>query len=148
MFSKIVVAFNDLPESQRALRTSIYLARLCNAEVTTVTILGYLRGHAPFSIVLDPQAPVAMMEERRNRHTEMHEKAANLARDLGVLAQGAIVLGDELPAILDFAKDKNTASLVVGLHQHGFSLSGLLNSIYDLAHDADCSVLGVHRARV
>jgi hypothetical protein len=36
MFSKIAVALNDLPESQRALRAAIDLARLCNAEVTAV----------------------------------------------------------------------------------------------------------------
>lgn len=148
MFSKIVVAFNDLPESQRALRTSIYLARLCNAEVTTVTILGYLRGHAPFSIVLDPQAPAATMGQRRNHHKEMHKKVANLARGQGSQARSSIVPGDEVPATSHFAKEERADSLVVGLHQHGFSLSGLLNSIYDLAHDADCSVLGVHRARV
>jgi hypothetical protein len=35
MFTKIVVALNDLPESQRALRTAIELARACNAELTT-----------------------------------------------------------------------------------------------------------------
>lgn len=39
MFSKIVVALNDLPESQRALRTAIELARASNAELATVSIL-------------------------------------------------------------------------------------------------------------
>ena len=43
MFSKIVVALNDLPESQRALRTAIDLARSCNAELATVSILGATR---------------------------------------------------------------------------------------------------------
>jgi len=40
MFSKIVVALNELPESQRALRTGIELSRLCNAELMTISILG------------------------------------------------------------------------------------------------------------
>lgn len=40
MFSRIAVALNDLPESQRALRTAIELARLCNAEPATVSIPG------------------------------------------------------------------------------------------------------------
>lgn len=39
MFSKIVVALNDLPESQRALRTAMELARASNAELATVSIL-------------------------------------------------------------------------------------------------------------
>jgi hypothetical protein len=42
MFSKIVVALNDLPESQRALHAAIGLARSCKAELATVSILGDL----------------------------------------------------------------------------------------------------------
>jgi nucleotide-binding universal stress UspA family protein len=42
MFSEIVVVFDDLPESQRALHAAIDLARACNAELATVSILGDL----------------------------------------------------------------------------------------------------------
>ena len=64
MFTKIVVALNDLPESQRALRAAIDLARSCSAELVTISILGDLPTYASFSIVVDPSAPAAMMEER------------------------------------------------------------------------------------
>jgi nucleotide-binding universal stress UspA family protein len=144
MFSKIVVALNDLPESQRALRTGIDLARLSSAELTTVSILGDLPAYASFTVVVDPGAPSAMMEERRDRHKEMHEKAANLAQELGVRAQGSIVIGKEVRAILHFLKEQNADLLVIGLHQHDFYLSRLWNSVYDLAQEATCSVLGVH----
>jgi nucleotide-binding universal stress UspA family protein len=144
MFSKIVVALNDLPESQHALRTAIDLARLCNAELATVSILGDLPVYASFSVVVDPGAPATMMEELRHRHKEMHEKAANLARELGVHAQGSIVVGNEVRAILHFLKEQNADLLVVGLHQHDFYLSRLWSSVYDLAQDATCSLLGVH----
>jgi nucleotide-binding universal stress UspA family protein len=144
MFSKIVVALNDLPESQHALRVAIDLARLCNAELATVSILGDLPAYASFSIVLDPTAPAAMMEERRHRHTEMHEKAANLARELGVPAQGSIVVGSEVRAVLQFLNEQKADLLVVGMHQHDFYLSRLWSSVYDLAQEAICSVLGVH----
>jgi nucleotide-binding universal stress UspA family protein len=144
MFSKIVVALNDLPESQRALRTAIDLARLCNAEVSTVSILGDLPAYTSFSVVVDPGAPAAMMEERQYHHKAMHEKAASLARDLGVHAQGSIVVGNEVRAILNLLKEQNADLLVVGLHQHDFYLSRLWSSVYDLALDATCSVLGVH----
>jgi nucleotide-binding universal stress UspA family protein len=144
MFSKIVVALNDLPESQHALRAAIDLARLCNADLATVSILGDLPAYTSFSIVVDPEAPDAMMEERRHLHEEMHEKAANLARELGVHAQGSVVVGKEVRAILHFLKEQNADLLVVGLHQHDFYLSRLWSPIYDLAQDATCSVLGVH----
>jgi nucleotide-binding universal stress UspA family protein len=144
MFSKIVVALNDLPESQHALRTAIDLARSCNAELATVSILGDLPAYSSFSAVVDPGTPAAMMEERQNRHKEMHERAANLARELGVHARGSIVVGKEVGAILNFLKEQDADLLVVGLHQHDFYLSRLWSSVYDLAQDAPCSVLGVH----
>jgi nucleotide-binding universal stress UspA family protein len=144
MFSKIVVALNDLPESQHALRAAIDLARLCNADLATVSILGTLPAYTSFSIVVDPEAPDAMMEERRRLHKEMHEKAADLARELGVHAQASIVVGNEVRAVLHFLKEQNADLLVVGLHQHDFYLSRLWSSVYDLAQDATCSVLGVH----
>jgi nucleotide-binding universal stress UspA family protein len=144
MFSKIVVALNDLPESQHALRTAIDLARSCNAELATVSILGDLPAYTSFSVVVDPGAPIAMMEERRERHRKMHEEAAKLARELGVHAQGSIVSGKEVQTILQFLREQNADLLVIGLHQHDFYLSRLWNSVYDLALDATCSVLGVH----
>ena len=144
MFSKIVVALNDLPESQHALRTAIDLARSCNAELATVSILGDLPAYTSFSVVVDPGAPAAMMEERQLRHKEMHEKATSLARELGVQAQGSIVSGKEVRTILQFLREQNADLLVIGLHQHDFYLSRLWNSVFDLALDATCSVLGVH----
>jgi nucleotide-binding universal stress UspA family protein len=140
MFSRIVVALNDLPESQRALRTAIDLARSCNAELSRVSILGDPPAYASFSVVVDPGGPAAMMEQRRHRHEELHEKAANLARDWGVRAQGPIASGKEVHAILRFPKEQNADLLVVGLHQDDFCLSRLWNSVCDLAQDATCSV--------
>ena len=144
MFSKIVVALNELPESQRALHTAVDLACSCNAELATVSILGDLPAYFSFSVVADPGAPAVMMEERRHRHEELHKKAANLARERGVHAQGSIVGGRDVHAILHFLKEQNADLLVVGLHQHDFYLSRLWSSVYDLAQDATCSVLGVH----
>ena len=144
MFSKIAVALNDLPESHRALRAAIDLARLCNAEIATISILGDLPAYTSFSIVADPGAPAAVMEERQQRQKEMHEEAAKLAQELGVHAQGSIVGGSEVRSILHFLKEQKADLLVVGLHQHDFYLSRLWSSVYDLAQDATCSVLGVH----
>jgi nucleotide-binding universal stress UspA family protein len=144
MFSKIVVALNDLPESQRALRTAIELARACNAELATVSILGDLPAYTSFAIVVDPNAPNAMREDQCRTHDELHEKASRLAQEDGVRAKGSIVEGREVQAILHFLKDERADLLVIGLHQHDFYLSRLWSSVYDLAQEAPCSVLGVH----
>jgi nucleotide-binding universal stress UspA family protein len=144
MFSKIVVALNDHPESQRALRAAIDLARADNAELATVSILGDLPAYTTFAIVADPGAPSTMKEDRRRFHGELHERASKLAQQHGVHATGRIVEGREVHAVLGFLKDVNADLLVMGLHQHDFYLSRLWSSVYDLAQDAPCSVLGVH----
>jgi hypothetical protein len=63
---------------------------------------------------------------------------------MGVHAHGAIAVGNEVREILAFLKEHSTDLLVVGLLQHDFYLSRLWNSIYDLAQEATCSVLGVY----
>ncbi len=145
MFSKIAVALNELPESQRALRAAIDLARACNAELVTVSFLGDLPAYTSFAIVADPNAPNVMKDARRRVHGELHEKASLLAQEHGVRATvGSIVEGREVQAILHFLKDERADLLVIGLHQHDFYLSRLWSSVYDLAQEAPCSVLGVH----
>ena len=144
MFSKIVVALNDLPESQRALRTAIDLARSFDAALATVSILGDLPAYTSLAIVVDPGAPAAMKEDRRRIHAELHEEATRLAQEHGVPATSAVVEGREVQAILHFLKRENADLLVIGLHQHDFYLSRLWSSVYDLAQDAPCSVFGVH----
>ena len=144
MFSKIVVALNDQPESQRALRSAIDPARADNGELAMVSILGKLPAYTSFAIVADPGAPNAMKEDRRGFHGELHERASKLAQEHGVHATGAIVEGREVHAVLGFLKDVDADLLVMGLHQHDFYLSRLWSSVYDLAQEAPCSVLGVH----
>jgi nucleotide-binding universal stress UspA family protein len=144
MFPKIVVALNDHPESQRALRTAIDLARADNAELATVSTLGDLPAYTSFAIVADPGAPNAMKEDRRWFHDGLHERASKLAHEYGVHATDAIVEGRKVQTILGFLKDVNADLPVLGLHQHDFYLSRLWSSVYDLAQDAPCSVLGVH----
>ena len=144
MFSKIVVALNDLPESQRALRAGIELAHAYNAELATVSILGDLPAYTSFAIVVDPNAPDAIKEARRRAHGELHEKASQLAQEHGVRATGSVLEGREVQGILQFLKGQRADLLVIGLHQHDFYLSRLWSSVYDLAQEAPCNVLGVH----
>jgi nucleotide-binding universal stress UspA family protein len=144
MFSTIVGALNELPESQRALQTVVDLARSCSAELATGSIQGDLPAYASFPIVVYPGAPATMMEQRLHCHEELHKEAANLARERAVHAQGSIVGGRDVRAILHLLKEQNADLLVLGRHQHDFYLSRLWSSAYDLAQDATCSVLGVH----
>jgi nucleotide-binding universal stress UspA family protein len=144
MFSKIVVALNELPESQRALHTAIEFARISDAELATVSILGDPPAYTSFAIVVDSSAPSTIKDALRRAHSELHEKASQLAQEHGVRSKSSIVEGREVQAVLQFLRDERADLLVIGLHQHDFYLSRLWSSIYDLAQEAPCSVLGVH----
>jgi nucleotide-binding universal stress UspA family protein len=144
MFSKIVVALNDLPESQCALRTAIDPARSFSASFSTVSISGDLPAYASFAIVADPAAPATMREDRSRIQAKMHDTATRRARELDVHATSAIVEGRQLHAVLRFLKEEKADLLVICLQQRQVYLSGLWSSVYDLAQDATCSVLGVH----
>lgn len=114
MFSKIVVTLNDLPESQRALRTAIDLARFFDAALATLSILGDLPAYTSLAIVVDPGAPTAMEEHRRRIHAELHEEATRLAQQHGVPATGSVIEGREVQAILHFIKEKMRICLSSG----------------------------------
>jgi nucleotide-binding universal stress UspA family protein len=144
MFSKIVVALNDLPESQRALRTAIELARKFDASLATVSILGDPPAYTSFAVLIDPAASAAVREDRRRIQSLLHEEATKLAHEHGVSATSAIVEGRETQVILHFLREQKADLLVIGLHQHDFYVSRLWSSVYDVAQDAPCSVLGVH----
>jgi nucleotide-binding universal stress UspA family protein len=143
MFTKIVVALNDLSESQRTLRTAIELARASNAELATVSILGDLPAYASFAIVVDPTTPDTMKEDRRRTQGEWHERASLFGPGAWSSRERLDRRGAGVQAILHFLRDERADLLVIGLHQHDFYLSRLWSSVYDLAQDAPCSVLGV-----
>lgn len=144
MFSKIVVALNNLPESQRALRTAIDIAASFGASVATISILGDLPAYTSFAVVVDPSASGDLRESHRQLHAQLHDRAAALARERGVRIHGVIVEGREVESILHCLREEKAELLVLGLHQHDFYLSRLWSTVYDLANEAPCSVLGVH----
>ena len=121
MFSKIVVALNDQPESQRALRTAIDLARVrqCGARD------GIHPRRSSRLYVICHRGRSGSPKRNEGRPSalsiaELHERASKLAQELGVHATGAIVEGREVHAILGFLKEVNADLLVIGLHQHDF----------------------------
>ena len=144
MFSKIVVALNTLPESQRALGTAIDMAASFGSSVATISLLGDLPAYTSFAVVVDPGASGDLRESHRQLHAQLHDRAAKLARGRGVQIHSVIVEGREVESILQYLREEKADLLVLGLHQHDFYLSRLWSSVYDLASEAPCSVLGVH----
>jgi nucleotide-binding universal stress UspA family protein len=74
----------------------------------------------------------------------LHSQAYEAALREGVEFETHLVEGEEVDAIVHFLAHHQADLLVVGLHHHQSHGSRLRSTVYALAMDAPCSVLGVH----
>jgi nucleotide-binding universal stress UspA family protein len=144
MFRRIVAAYNESPQSQRALDTAIRLAASLRAELQTVTAAEALPAYTAFAAVADPSLPRELKQDRLRVYQELQEKARVQVHGHGIELQNHLVEGQPVEAIIQFLRRQRADLLVIGLHPHDLHISRLWSTVYGLAQDAPCSVLGVH----
>ncbi len=144
MFHKVVAAYNDSPEAERALVSAIKLAKVVNAELQAITVMAELPAYTAFAAVADFSLPQALKEEREKFYQRLQEKAQALARSRGIELGSHLVEGPGVEAIVDFLRAQKADLLVIGLHQRDLYVARLWSTVYELAQEAPCSVLGVH----
>ena len=143
MFQKLVVAYNQSPESERALTTAIQLARTLGAELHTVTVMADLPAYAAFAVA--GGAPEQLLkDDQLSFYQTLKEKARVAAAVHGLEAHNHLIEGREVEGIVHFLRQQKTDLLVLGLHQRDFYIARLWSTVYELAQEAPCSVLGVH----
>jgi nucleotide-binding universal stress UspA family protein len=144
MFRKIVVAYNESPESQRAFNAAIKLAKSLNAELRTVTAIGDLPAYAAFAEAADSSIARVLEQDRLTFYKKLQDDARAQVESHGIGFQSHLVEGRQVEAIIDFLRQQKADLLVIGLHQRELHISRLWSTVYELAQDAPCSVLGVH----
>jgi len=144
MFRKVVVAYNESPEAERALHSAIQLAKSLGAELRTITVVTGLPAYTAFARAADPSMSRVLGEDQLKFYEALQEKARVAAKLHGIEAHGDIVEGREVEAILGYLREQAADLLVVGLHQPDLYISRLWSTVYDLAQEAPCSVLGIH----
>jgi nucleotide-binding universal stress UspA family protein len=144
MFRKIVVAFNESPESQRAFLVALKLAKSLNAELQAVTAIGELPAYTAFAGVADSSISRVLEEDRRDFYAKLQDHARAQVESYGIGFHSYLVEGREVEAIVDFLRQQKADLLVVGLHQRDLYIARLWSTVFELAQDAPCSVLGVH----
>jgi nucleotide-binding universal stress UspA family protein len=144
MFRKIIVAYNESPESQRALNSAILLAKSLNAELQAVTAMGDLPVYAVYAEAADPSIPRVLEDDRLRFYTKLQQKVRAQVESLGIEFQSFLVEGRQVEAIVEFLRRQKADLLVIGLHQRDLHIARLWSTVYELAQDAPCSVLGVH----
>jgi nucleotide-binding universal stress UspA family protein len=144
MFKKIVVAYNESKEAGRALHTAIQLAKSLNAELHAVTVMAGLPAYAAFAEATDPSLSKMLEEDQERSHASIRQTAMKLANENGIELRGHVVRGHEIEVIVDFLRREKADLLVVGLHKSDLYIARLWSTVYELAQESPCSVLGVH----
>ena len=144
MFRRIVAAYDGSPESHRSLVSAIQLARSLNAELHTVTVIADLPAYTAFADAADPSVPRMLEQDHRQFYQNLQEKARDLFAGYGIEFHGHLIEGKPVEGIVDFLRRQKADLLVIGLHQRELHIARLWSTVYELAQDAPCSVLGVH----
>jgi nucleotide-binding universal stress UspA family protein len=144
MFQKIVVAYNESPESERALVAAMKLAKSLNAELLTVTVMVDLPAYTAFAQAADSSIVRTLDEDRLKFYTKLQDQARAQMLSSGIGFHSHLVEGKQVEAIVDFLRQQKADLLVIGLHQHDLHIALLWSTVYELAQDAPCSVLGIH----
>ncbi|MBB6143200.1 nucleotide-binding universal stress UspA family protein [Silvibacterium bohemicum] len=144
MYKKIVVAFNESPESRRALKSAVQLATSLGAELDSVTVMGDLPAYTSFIPAADPGVVRLLDDARLEFYEQIQQEAHALAASSGIELRSHFLDGRQVGAIVEFLRSHNVDLLVIGLHQRDLHISRLWSTVYDLAQEAPCSVLGVH----
>ena len=115
-----------------------------NGELEVITVMADLPAYTAFAGVADPSLPHELEQDRGKFYQRLQEKARALALSHGVELRTHLVEGHGVDAIVDFLRAQKADLLVIGLHQRDFYIARLWSTVYELAQEAPCSVLGVH----
>lgn len=143
MFQKIVVAYDDSPQAERALATAVELVKCLQGELQTVTVVEDLPAYTSYAAI-DSSMTQSLQDDRLKFYRELRAKALLFATRCGVEIRSNLITGGEIQGILEFLREQKADLLVVGLHPRDLYISRLWSTVYGLAQDAPCHVLGVH----
>ena len=99
MFSKILIAYDESPESGRALLTGIQLAKSLNAELRAVSVQENLPPYAGYIDAEVPGGTALLRQQAADYYRELLARARQAAQMEGVSLTAELVEGDEVQAI-------------------------------------------------
>jgi nucleotide-binding universal stress UspA family protein len=121
------------------LASAIHLARTLGAELRTVTIVQGLPVYTVSVAALDE----VVTSDRLEAYDKLQCEAREAALREGVHLVAHLLEGAEVDTFVRFLVEYKADLLVIGLQHHSSRISCLWSTVYELAHGAPCSVLGV-----
>ncbi|MGA2701493.1 MAG: universal stress protein [Isosphaeraceae bacterium] len=136
MFTKILVAIDGSPASEKALAAAVDLAANYRAELTALGVV-----EVPEVVgMIDEVDEIRQGTEAYLR--QINEAAANYARSRGVVLRSVLVRGHAAEAIVKYAESEGVNLIVVGEHGHSRIARFLLGSTSDrVSEHSPCTVM-------
>ena len=151
MPTTLVLGYDGSDCAKKALEHTAELARhIDDAEVFVVHAFEFSIGYVPMGMTDSP----LMMSAEYDQHVDLvraygDQQVADAAATLeaaGVRAGGAVIEGKAVDALLETAREKRAAVIVVGSHGEGAMSAAFLGSTaLKLLHHSDIPVLVVPR---
>ncbi len=145
MYKNIAVAYEeDHLESARALKHAIELAEILGAPLKVLTIAQPLPAYTAFSAAADPSALQTLKQDKAAFYEAWERRITAEGEANGVAVSAHVLEGDTVRAVTTFVGSHDVDLLIVGLHKRALRISSLWSTVYSLAQDLSCRVLGVH----
>jgi nucleotide-binding universal stress UspA family protein len=149
MPTTLVLGYDGSDCAKKALAHTVALAKhLDDGEVFVVHAFEFSIGYVPMGMTDSP----LMMSAEYDQHVDLVREygdqqvaeATKVLEEAGVRAAGAVVEGKPIDALLETARDKKAAAIVVGSHGEGAVSAAFLGSTaLKLLHHSEIPVLVV-----
>jgi nucleotide-binding universal stress UspA family protein len=144
MYKNIAVAYDESPEAGRALIAAVGLAKCLGAGLLSVTVTASLPAYTAFATGADPALMVTLDEDRRKFYDQLQAQARAAAKREEIEVHTHLLDGEAVEGIVGFVCQNKIDLLVIGLHRRPNRMSSLWSTVYTIAQNVPCSVLGVH----
>jgi len=144
MFKRIAVAYNESPEAGRALASAIQLAKALGAELKVITVIEDPPLYTAYASATDGSLERTMRDDRYKRYEQLQAEARESALREGVAVVTHVLDGEAASSLVEFLLRDKPDLLVIGLHRRTSHISRIWSTVYEVAQEAPCSVLGVH----
>jgi nucleotide-binding universal stress UspA family protein len=144
MFSNIAVAYDESPESHRAMAAAFHLAKTLHVGLQAITVMEKLPAFTAFAAGSDPTVASMLADDREKYYDHLQTTAREAAQREGIELVTTLANGEPVDAIVRFVCERKIDLLVVGLHRHHDRVSRLWSTTTSIAHSAPCDIFGVH----
>lgn len=144
MYKRIAAAYNESPEAGRALAAAIQLAKTLGSELWVVTIMEEPPVYTAYIRPAESPRARTLLDDRSKRYQQLRAAVRDTAQREGITVVTRVLGGDAASALVDFLVQDKPDLLVIGLPRRTSHISRLWSTVYEVAQEAPCSVLGVH----